>query len=347
MPKIITKTDAVGFKYPYAYDSDGNLISIDAAVKIINGEKEKYYLFKDLSFELTLAHGEQRKYWSKTHISQSSEKDARLYNNVPAGESNEHITAKQKIAFEECFIWQGHKIRLKNACIESKIFNSKYYADCKAELLDGTPCVVEVILTSDTSEQKKDYLKKSEILTFEIHIDRNGNTINERFGIYGNGEIERIQTEIASVERSILAGKNEVARIRSEVGIREKEVARGIRDYNQEIEEQLQQMESRFRDEEDNSENGLFQVPKNGGRNAYQLRKQMQSTINEIRPIKQEVSRIEKSRSRYSELRKECETMENTFIQASQRCSLKWYSNSITREPQGKDRLLQLIYWCS
>jgi len=51
--------------------------------------------------------------------------------------------------------------------------------------------------------------------------------------------------------------------------------------------------------------------------------------------------------SEIDQLEKLCETLESTFIQAAKRCSPKWYGNRITEEPQGKNRLLQLIYLCS
>lgn len=38
--------------------------------------------------------------------------------------------------------------------------------------------------------------------------------------------------------------------------------------------------------------------------------------------------------------------MENTFIQAAKVFKWEWVEPGHTREPQGQDRLHQLIYWC-
>lgn len=43
----------------------------------------------------------------------------------------------------------------------------------------------------------------------------------------------------------------------------------------------------------------------------------------------------------------EIKDLENTFIQASKRCKVKWYASRDTKEPPTGDRLRHLIYWTS
>jgi hypothetical protein len=351
MPTIIPREDGKGLAYPYAYNVNDELISVDSAVKIINGQKEKYYLFKGLSCELVLVHGDVKvKHFRTKPDSFIRTADGK---NIPyqlCGESEAHIREKQKIAFNECFYWQGHKIPIRNARIESKLFGSSYYADCRAELLDGTPCVIEVILSSETSDDKKEFLKQAKILTFEIHIDRNGNTINNRFSIYGNGQIEQIQTEIANIDRRILAGKEEYQRIKRKAT----EVEGQYRIEKGQINERIKSMESDIQQEIDGKESLLRGISAPGEFNSFQLYRKTQEVIYKLREIRREIKATEKGNERIIQLRDEikgleieCKTLENTFIQASKGCKLEWYAGGFAKELHGENRLHQLIYWCS
>lgn len=67
-----------------------------------------------------------------------------------------------------------------------------------------------------------------------------------------------------------------------------------------------------------------------------------------------EDDRIKEVRKRNSELRKEiarveleCKNLESTFIQASKRCSVKWYAPKWVKQPHQVNKLRQLIYWTS
>jgi hypothetical protein len=60
-----------------------------------------------------------------------------------------------------------------------------------------------------------------------------------------------------------------------------------------------------------------------------------------------EDERIEKLRARREALRAECEALENTFVQAAQRCNVKWYAPTFIKEPHPADKLRELKYWTS
>lgn len=77
------------------------------------------------------------------------------------------------------------------------------------------------------------------------------------------------------------------------------------------------------------------------------LNENERARINTIRgEIEELEANVSIQQSEISRLGNECKTLESTFIQAAKRCSPKWYTNQLTGEPQGKNRLLQLIYWC-
>ncbi|WP_211228187.1 DUF6371 domain-containing protein [Aequorivita capsosiphonis] len=68
----------------------------------------------------------------------------------------------------------------------------------------------------------------------------------------------------------------------------------------------------------------------------------------------QEDDRIKKLRNRVADLRKkiagvemECKSLESTFIQASERCKVKWYCPEYIKEPPTANKLRELIYWTS
>lgn len=54
---------------------------------------------------------------------------------------------------------------------------------------------------------------------------------------------------------------------------------------------------------------------------------------------------IRDTEERNNRIRIEIEDLENTFIQASKRCKVKWFAPNYIIEPQPHNRLQQLIYW--
>jgi hypothetical protein len=70
------------------------------------------------------------------------------------------------------------------------------------------------------------------------------------------------------------------------------------------------------------------------------------TNIKEIKngDLKKQISDIAERNDR---LGKEIKSLENTFIQASERCEVKWFAPEYIDEPSASNRLQQLIYWTS
>lgn len=350
MPEIITRKDGKGLAYPYAYNDQQELVSVETAVKLINGQKEKYWLFPDKSIELILAEGEiNQKHFRTKPESYLMHEGKPIYSGQIA-ESREHILAKQKIAFDGFFNWHGAKVLIKNARIESRIAGSRYFADCKAELLCGTPCIIEIIKTSETSESKKVFLEESKILTFEIYIDGKGNTLNNRFGIYGNGQIKRIQNQISKIERRYIIDASEPKRLRSK-----------IREQEEHYRKALEQLEDRAEKEKGFGAGG-FPTMGNGTKavvsrakwevgKAFEDTKRLREKYRELKSIddqrNNERMEEEAARAEIKRLEMENTRLENTFIQATKRCDLAWFRPARIKPFPGENRIHEFLYWCS
>lgn len=76
--------------------------------------------------------------------------------------------------------------------------------------------------------------------------------------------------------------------------------------------------------------------------------KNLQNRINEFRErIQTNTNKINQYNREVNELESECKDLENTFIQASKRCEVKWYAPKFINEPPKANRLRELIYWTS
>lgn len=166
-------------KYYYAYDDKGNSISIHMAMK-----DEKYYFDSDKRYELILKNGAiyQKHFSMKSNYSGMNESPA-------------HYNAKMEILHDGFFNYKNNHVYVKNCKCENMINDSRYRADIKAELLDGTECIIEIIITSDISIDKEEYLIKNNILTFKLYYDQYGNQIIQRSSIIGREEVKKIQNE--------------------------------------------------------------------------------------------------------------------------------------------------------
>jgi hypothetical protein len=352
--KVIAREDAYGLAYPYAYNESGLMLHVNDAVKNVNGQKEKYYLFPDMQMELVLAAGEKNvKHFRTKRESFVFDGESRLsYGQI--GESKEHILFKQQIVHQGFFIWNEYKIYIADARIEKRIAGSRYYADCKAKLLDGSDFVIEIIKSSETSERKKEFLKSNEILTFEIYIDGKGNQIIDRFNVYGNGAIESIESEITDVKRRIYTGTDEVARIRRRVRERVNFNTGRIQEEQAEFRKKISFYEHEFRQEIDAKERELYSIQTANGSTHYQLQCEVKKFIIDIRKRRREIAELEKEFAKWEQERGEiarveveCTSMENTFIQAAKRCDLAWYRPARIKSFRGENRIHEFLYWCS
>lgn len=341
--QVYTKKDGKPLSYQHAYNESGLLVSIEQATKLINGEKQKYYLFPNEQYELVLASGEIKTKHFRTKAETSINIGGRQLPYNLNGESVEHIRMKQKIAHESAFLWQGHTILLQNTKIEPRLFKSRYYADCMGELLDGTPCVVEVIKTSETEAAKKQFLKEARILTFEIHIDKHGNQINDRFAIYGNRQIEQIQTDIAETARRIQTGKTEIDRLRGKLR-RAKDVNDSkFRADKKILDDQIREMADRLRRAEDEA-----------GSRELELRGEIMDSIRYCRELQNQHERqllsireLESQASATEGIRAEIDHMEMAFMEVAKDCKGEWFGPKWIGKIHGTSDLDQIKYFCS
>jgi len=193
----------VELKYKYAYDQENNIVHIDSAVK--NQYGQKYYLFPEGECELTLAAGlKNQKHF---RIKQGATIGGIKITGGSVGESVAHHNAKMKIIKDGFFDWSDYRIYIQKPKYEYKLEGSRYRADLYAELLCGTPCAIEIIVSSGVSEAKRLFIEDQKILTFELYYDKTGLQELEKFDCYGN-------EQVADIKRRILEGKSRVEELR-------------------------------------------------------------------------------------------------------------------------------------
>jgi len=196
-------------KWPYAYDEHNNQVSISEAVKL---SKRNWYGLPDKQIKFKPYFNNQTPHWKLT-------KDASfVINGVITDFSNfidesfEHKDFKGKIIEQNYFIYKNHKILIDNAKPEVVIEGSRYRADVKANLLDGTECIIEVIKTSDISEKKQEFIDENQILTFKIYIDDKGDQVHGRDSITGNRNIEQIAKRVHDGEGKLAELRDQIKR---------------------------------------------------------------------------------------------------------------------------------------
>jgi anti-sigma28 factor (negative regulator of flagellin synthesis) len=198
MEKIITKHR---FKYSHAYDEFCNCIGLENAIN----DKRPYFFDRGKQIKLYLATSSNgylhwRAYPKQTFVDKNGiEYDYTAIENK-LSESPEHLIFKRSIVERGYFTFQRNKVYIQNAVEEERIINSRYESDVSGQLLDGTPCIVEVIKTSDLSAKKLEHIEGNQILTFKIYIDEYGNQIPESDNIVGNREIKQIKESIQDGE---------------------------------------------------------------------------------------------------------------------------------------------------
>ena len=205
MPKIVHKCHSSdGLKYSHAYDEFGTYLSIESAVNI---SQRKWYLYPESQVELTLAainSNGQRTHWRvKQNQIVTINGKSYEYTQEHDTESYEHKLAKGRIIEQSCCYYKGYKVLLSNAKEEVRVLDNRFRCDVFAALMDGTPCAIEIIKTSDISKEKNIALNESQLLTFKIYIDEKGNQIVSRDCITGNSEIKHITERIRQGEGKI------------------------------------------------------------------------------------------------------------------------------------------------
>jgi hypothetical protein len=202
-------------KWPYAYDEHNNQVSISEAVKL---SKRDWYGLPNKQIKFKPYFNNQTPHWKLT-------KDASfVINGVITDFSNfidesfEHKDFKGKIIEQNYFTYKNHKILIANAKPEVVLEGSRYRADVKANLLDGTECIIEVIKSSDLSEKKQEFIDENQILTFKIYIDDKGDQVHGRDSITGNRNIEQIAKRVHDGEGKLAELRDNVERARAKKG---------------------------------------------------------------------------------------------------------------------------------
>ena len=215
-------------KYPYAYDEHGNMVSIETAVTF---SQRKWYLDPGLQIELNLLCNlpKQVDHW-RTLSNQKININGvdYTYSHDKDSESFEHKQFKFRILEKQYINIKNYKVFLVNPKEEIRIIDSKFRADVMAELPCGTPCVIEIIKTSEVSDRKLEFIKQNQILTFKIYIDDKGNQITQRDDIIGVTEIRELARRIQDGEGKLAELRDKISRERGE---RENELRKKAIEY--------------------------------------------------------------------------------------------------------------------
>lgn len=321
-------------KYKYAYDQDNNIIYINDAFK--NNYGQKYYLINNSECELTLADGVKNQ--KHFRIKKGATIKGMIVSGGSFGESQEHHNAKMEIIKNGCFNWNDYKIYIQNAKYEYKLDGSRYRADLFAELLCGTPCGIEIIISSSVSESKKEFIKENGILTFEIYYDKNGLQQFKQFDCYGNEEIEIVKS-------GILEFKSRADELRRTMP---KEKSRIRNEY-----------ESRARGFEDTIKREIFDITKQiesitiasgiDYKEVDKLESEVRSNIDGIRETKREIEkcaeiyrRFKSQADKVNGIEVSVRRLEDSFRKAAENCKIEWFGNS----PGGMNKYQFIKYMC-
>lgn len=339
-------------KYKYAYDQDNNIIYINDAFK--NNYGQKYYLINNSECELTLADGVKNQ--KHFRIKKGATINGVLVSGGSFGESQEHHNAKMEIIKNGFFNWNDYKIHIQNAKYEYKLDGSRYRADLFAELLCGTPCAIEIIISSSVSESKKEFIKENGILTFEIYYDKNGLQQLKQFDCYGNEEIEIVKS-------GILEFKSRADELRRTMP---KEKSR-IRDkYNSEF--QIFEITERkefdifmleFGEREGKIKREIFDITKQiesitiasgiDYKEVDKLESEVRRNIDGIRETKREIEkcaeiyrRFKSQADKVNGIEVSVRRLEDSFRKAAEKCKIEWFGNP----PGGMNKYQFIKYMC-
>lgn len=321
-------------KYKYAYDQDNNIIYINDAFK--NNYGQKYYLINNSECELTLADGVKNQ--KHFRIKKGATIKGVIVSGGSFGESQEHHNAKMEIIKNGHFNWNDYKIHIQNSKYEYKLDGSRYRADLFAELLCGTPCAIEIIISSGVSQSKKKFIKENGILTFEIYYDKNGLQQFKQFDCYGNEEIEIVKS-------GILEFKSKADELRRTMP---KEKSRIRNEY-----------ESRARCFEGTIKREIFDITKQiesitiasgiDYKEVDKLESEIRININGIRETKREIEkcaeiyrRFKSQADKVNGIEVSVRRLEDSFRKAAENCKIEWFGNP----PGGMNKYSFIKYMC-
>jgi hypothetical protein len=325
-------------KHLYAYSTLGGIVSTETAEK--NVMNQKFYYDENKTCELILKEGNI----NAKHF--AFKKDATIQingNTYPVDSINEsgaHFNLKMKIKKHQRFNFGGNTIFLKNVKVEFSESTFRY--DLKAELHCGTPCVIEVIRSSKTALKKESYLRKKQLLTFEIFIDKDGLQNIRQFNLYGNEKIER-------VIRERISNENRIKELQSRLYYR-KESER--RDIDSGIDPRITELK-----EEIYIERGIFVSLKGEESEDYNIQQNQLNKIGEIikscREAKKEIkesedvyrerrNRKEKINEEIMRIELELNSIEREFEKIAKNCKIEWFTPKWMKK---ENTLSEFKYW--
>lgn len=330
-------------RWPYAYDEHNNQVSISEAVKL---SKRDWYYLPNKQVKFKPYFNNQTPHWKLT-------KDASFimhgkiidFSNF-IEESFEHKEFKGKIKEQNYFTYKNHKILITNANLEVVLDGSRYRADVKANLLDGTECIIEVIKSSDLSKKKQQFIDENQILTFKIYIDDKGNQIHNRDCITGNRDIEEIARRVQDGEGKIAELRDEIIRLRNIPRTREDKVDYELYEFKTAANYDWQCTQIRHIAELQDYESQLrepireLEQYKKGTSNAIKLieeyRERIQSISNQLTANEGEIKRLE------TEINI-CKSLERQISKIAKDLPTEWFGYI----PVGINKLNQILYMIS
>jgi len=355
--------------YSHAYDEFNNLISIDDA---INLDSRTYYRYRDKEIELINNFNGNKKgcYWScKPNQYATINGKQYAYSEDKDNESPEHKSAKAKIIINKYFTYKLNQVIVLNPVEEKRIEGSLFVSDIKAKLLDGTDCIIEIIKTSDLSNEKLEHLENNEILTFKIYIDEYGNQEHSRDSIVGNKELTEIKKRILDGEGKLSELKDQFKTARKEgkdqvlkiVSIYQEYLidrAERIRKRNESIKRECESITKGNSSEVNDFERRIrFE---NNQITAFNtriraIRVECENTEQEIEDIENKIRWIDRRKSKFDDyegiirgkiesIEKQTASITSQFIEIAKNCKVEWFRNKWITAPV-QNKIEEIKYW--
>ncbi|MGK0367988.1 MAG: hypothetical protein ACI9QD_001128 [Thermoproteota archaeon] len=327
-------------KHLFAYSSLGGVLSTDNAEK--NVMNQKFYYDEKQTCELILKDGNINAKHFAFKKDATIEVNGNTYPVDSINESPAHFNLKMRIKKYERFTFGGNTIFLKNVKVEFQESTFRY--DLKAELHCGTPCVIEVIRSSKTALKKEEYLRKKQLLTFEIFIDKDGLQNIRQFNLYGNEQLERIIKEriindirVKSIQDGLHYSK-ERERRGIDSGVNER-----IESLKNQIKEEGRVFNTFTSEEREYDIDYQDQFNKIGKaikscRESKQEIKQSEDIYRERRKRKENVN------DKIKRFELEVEELEGKFEKATKNCKIEWFTPNFMKK---ENKLSEFKYWTS
>jgi hypothetical protein len=354
------------FKYSHAYDDFDNFVKREYAVN----DKRKYYFDKEKKIELIISISKNGNlFWRALPNQFITLNDGKKYDFTEfenrINESYEHRSFKCSIIEKGFFEYKANKVLIKEAKEECRIEDSKFRSDVSGYLLDGTPCIIEVIKTSDFSVSKFNHIEDKQILTFKIYIDEYGNQITPRDYIVGNKEIKRIKESIHNGEGKFAELRERNDEIRKKSKIESFDRIQKLQDFLYERKQIFSEQVRKIKERCDTITNGATGEIESFERQIDSIGKRIRNVLNEIREYEDKFTKInediargkegifkqstfnERFRAEIKEQEKVNSGLESEFIKIAKGCKVKWYAPDYIKEPTDAEKIKELKYWTS